>query len=500
MKTLLRRLLVCFFVLSIVTGFCFPVFAEGNIERARDISGSALVTDHTGFSSIKYLFNNKLWDNGKSKDSARLTLEYAEGIGSLYLQFVYAYGDYQIINNDTGDAYTAGQDRFIHEFVDLVECFGTAPASVTISFENGPAYLTELDVFTKGIVPDSVQKWEHPAEGEIDLILFSTHSDDDQLFFAGLLPYYAVERGYEVLVVYLTDHYNTAPHRVHEVLAGLWAVGVKNYPVIGHHPDFGDTKTVGEAFGKYDRLGHSREKLTGFVVEQLRRFKPMVIVGHDRKGEYGHIQHQVYYQLVVDAAQVAMDPAAYPETAEQYGIWDVPKTYIHLYPENRIVMDWDQPMKNFDGMTPFEVSKNLGFDAHVSQHKGWSWYFEGQKKASQISKYSPCEYGLYRSTVGADSQKNDMFENLTCYSDQKHLAEAEAARLEEERKKQEEAAQTMPAATEPEGDVPAAPDSTQQTVTVPDDRNMMAWFAVEAALLVLLLVIVLTRRRYNRRR
>jgi LmbE family N-acetylglucosaminyl deacetylase len=45
-------------------------------------------------------------------------------------------------------------------------------------------------------------------EGGADLVLFSAHGDDEHLFFAGLLPTYAEERGYRVQVVYLTDHRN----------------------------------------------------------------------------------------------------------------------------------------------------------------------------------------------------------------------------------------------------------------------------------------------------
>ena len=33
-------------------------------------------------------------------------------------------------------------------------------------------------------------------------------------------------------------------------------------------------------------------------------------------------------------------------------------------------------------------------------------------------KYSPCEFGLYRSLVGEDVNKNDMFENLTLRKDE----------------------------------------------------------------------------------
>ena len=102
-------------------------------------------------------------------------------------------------------------------------------------------------------------------------------------------------------------------------------------------------------------------------------------------------------------------------------------------------MDWDQPLESFDGMTAFLVSKDLGFAAHVSQQENFGWFIKGKETAAEINYCSPCRYGLYRSTVGLDVEKTDLFENLTTYAQKK--AEEEAARLaaEEEARRLEEA-------------------------------------------------------------
>jgi hypothetical protein len=157
--------------------------------------------------------------------------------------------------------------------------------------------------------------------------------------------------------------------------------------------------------------------MVGFVVEQLRRFKPLVTVGHDFAGEYGHGQHMVYADLVAEAVSVSNNPEYYPESAEKYGLWDVPKSYFHLYEENPIVMDWDTPMEELNGYTPFQMTQLFGYPQHVSQRESWvSNWINGDRfsveKASQITEYSPCEYGLYRTTVGEDVAKNDFFENV----------------------------------------------------------------------------------------
>lgn len=415
--------------------------AAAEENSAQEISGQNLVVASSGFPSLGSLFDDKRYDGWNTEDGAVLTLAHEGGIGSLYLTFGKSYGTYTVTNNDSEETITAGGHGYAHDFLDLAELFGSVPQSVTLTFSSGPAALHELQAFGPGQVPDSIQKWQEPVEGETDLVLFATHSDDDQLFFAGLLPYYAVERGYQVQVVYLTNHYNTAPFRIHEVLDGLWAVGIRSYPVFGPFPDFGDTYTVESAFWKFERFGYTKDEMVGFVVEQLRRFKPLVAVAHDFNGEYGHTQHKVYAQLVSEAVAVSYDPESYPESAETYGVWDVPKTYVHLYEENPIVMDWDTPMENFNGMTPYEVTKELGFPAHSSQQKNWGYFFRGHDTCASIPNYNPSYYGLYRTTVGLDVEKNDMFENVLSHGEQARLEEEARLKAEEEaRQKAEEEA------------------------------------------------------------
>lgn len=412
--------------------FCFilPINVVGSEQEAVNISDKSIVTEAVGIRSVGSLFDGNKTKGWNSDKYCKLTLEHAEGFGSLYLIFGKSYGQYTITDNATGKVVTAGNKGYVHEYLDMVALFGKAPTSVTLEFDNGVLTLIEVEAYTVGKVPESVQIWKDAPEGKTDLILFATHSDDDQLFFAGLLPYYGVERGCEVLVVYLTNHWNTGDFRIHEALNGLWAVGVRNYPIFGPYADFADAKNLNEAFGKFNFLGHSHNDMIGFLVEQMRKYKPQVVVGHDVNGEYGHIQHRVYSLLTREAVDVSGDASFAPETAEKYGAWDVPKTYIHLYAENPIVMDWDQPMENFDGMTPYQVSKELGFPLHVSQQRNWKKTFDGYSTAASIRFYNPCYYGLYRSTVGADVSKNDMFENLVTY--------AEQARIEEEKARQEE--------------------------------------------------------------
>lgn len=396
--------------------------AEGNaqVKAAKDISAYNLVTESDGIIDVWSLFDGSALWGYTNRAGAQFTLTQEEGIGSLYFIFGAVVSPYTLTNNDTGAVHHCGEKGYLHDFLDLVEIFGSAPSSVTLKFPQ-VTIINELSVYSPGQVPDTVQKWEDAPEGGVDLILFSTHGDDEQLFFAGLLPYYAGERGYQVLVVYLTDHQNYSGYeRMHEMLDGLWAVGVTNYPVFGRFVDFRSEykDTVYMTFAQH---GYGQEDVLEYVAQQIRRYRPQVVVGHDFAGEYGHAQHMIYADAVAEAVEKCADPDFFPEMAEQYGLWDVPKAYFHLYEENQIVMDWDQPLESFGGMTAFQVSQQLGYPCHRSQQStwftGWLTGYGNITQAKQIETYNPCFYGLYRSTVGADTEKNDLFENLNFQGD-----------------------------------------------------------------------------------
>ena len=97
MNSLMRKLILGLLTVSILLSLHIPAFAE-NASQATEISSTSLIVDRSGFPSPKYLFNNKFWETQVTEDRAHLTLEYKDGIGSLYLSFMNAYGEYTVIN------------------------------------------------------------------------------------------------------------------------------------------------------------------------------------------------------------------------------------------------------------------------------------------------------------------------------------------------------------------------------------------------------------------
>ena len=399
----MQKLLSVFsaFVLSVL--FLIPAGAE-------DLTHPESITYSSGISDSTMLCDGDQETAQTFRENAFLTLEEPQGIAGLYLIFDKPYGTITL-SAPEGEECLLDTGGILHYFVDVQACFGRTPERLTLCFSDGEASVNELRLFGSGAVPDWVQRWEKIPDGQTDLMLFSAHGDDEQLFFTGLLPWYGAELGYRVQVVYFTDHRNLTSARVHEMLNGLWAVGIRDYPVFGAFADY-YTFDLQDAYGFYAAQGQPEETLLSFFVENLRRGCPKVAVTHDPNGEYGHGMHQLCADLLKKAVAVSANPEQFPELAAQYGTWDVPKTYLHLYPENTVTMDWDIPLESFDGKTAFQVTRDLGFAAHISQQKDFAWYFRGVERAADIPKYSPCFYGLYRSTVGEDREKNDLFENI----------------------------------------------------------------------------------------
>lgn len=384
-----------------------PVSAKAEQEPAQRLYRSALISSNL-ITINEALYDDNLRFGQWYGDNATFTVESQEGIGSLYLCFTTPPGQIQVTNNDTGET-TVVDRNYLREFMDMEALFQAFPESVTVTLGKS-GQLSELGIYTPGEVPDTVQKWQPAKKENVDMMLLSTHSDDDMLFLLGILPYYAGELGYEVQVVYFTDHHNWGDPRCIEALDGLWTVGVHTYPVFGPFPDYYSTSRDA-AVMQYHAYGTEIEDIQEFVVAQLRRFKPMVAIGHDLKGEYGHGSHCVYAECLAQASELANDPERFPDSAASYGLWDTPKTYLHLYPENEIVLDWDQPLAHFGGRTAFQMSQE-GFRCHKSQFSDFYSYSMNKVRAADITIHSPCYYGLYRSTVGPDVNKNDFMENI----------------------------------------------------------------------------------------
>ncbi len=335
-----------------------------------------------------------------------LTLTSQSQIGYVYVKWDKPPGSWTLKAGDTD--ISCGQKGFIQEVVALDK----PAAAVSIVIPAGGAKIVDIYAYAPGELPAYVHVWKEPWE-KADILLLSTHSDDDTLFFGGLIPNYTNCDDVAVQLVYCTEHWSTGEDlRMQELLDGLWTMGVDHYPQMGEFVDNPDSIENAEAVFDY-------EEAKEYCVAALRKFKPQVVIGQDIvNGEYGHGAHIFFAKALADAAlHAANDSTQYPDSASKYGTWEVKKLYFHVYPEKQVELDARKPLSKFGGKTALEVAKEA-YLCHDSQQ--WTWFYvdDGYDEAGNPNgcEFACTVFGLYYSKVGDDAQMNDVLENITPYS------------------------------------------------------------------------------------
>ena len=146
----------------------------------------------------------------------------------------------------------------------------------------------------------------------------------------------------------------------------------------------------------------------GVCTEQWILEKPDVVIGHDLNGEFGHFNHILTADSTLHGVLYAGDASMYPESAKKYGVWDVPKYYIHLYePEHRINVDFNTPAERLMNLSPLQTAY-VAFEKHTTEAHHSSVY----SLDSFGKDYDNTCFGLYRTLVGPDIENNDFFEHI----------------------------------------------------------------------------------------
>lgn len=336
-----------------------------------------------------------------------ITIENTEMFNYVYIIYYVESMTGTINYNNT--SIRVGENQFLHECIKLDE----ETNKITINYDD-TVRIKEIFLFNETL-PNWVQTWNKPLDNA-DILLFSTHSDDEHLFFAGLIPS-MIASGKNIQVVYLT-HHNDNPKRLDEQLNGLWAVGLRNYPVLGAFPD-AYSESLNGATTNLSYAGFSLDDVINFQIDIIKRFKPLVVVNHDEAGEYSHGQHILNTHALKEALNLLEDE------------YKPQKVYLHLYEENSITMNYDIPLEYYNGMTAFEVSK-LGYAEHDSQQYTWfTDWLKGKNneytKATDIKTYSPTKFGLYYSKNGNyETLDNDLFYDVEIISNEETIEDNQA--------------------------------------------------------------------------
>ncbi|MBQ9264572.1 MAG: PIG-L family deacetylase, partial [Clostridia bacterium] len=225
-----------------------------------------------------------------------------------------------------------------------------AVRKVKLYAQGKDAELITLRVYPARYAEHAVQQWQ-PVPDKIDLMAVSAHQDDELLFLGGTVPYYCAA-GKKVAMVYMT---NGGRERYREALDGMWTCGLHYHPIfVNWHDAKVSSLSATENIWK-NNYGGKDPRIK--IVRLIRQYKPEVIVTQDFDGEYGHNQHRLTALLWSEAVTLSQDASYDTKSAQEYGVWEVKKLYIHLYKKNQITMDWEQPMDDGTGFTALTLAK-----------------------------------------------------------------------------------------------------------------------------------------------
>lgn len=381
---------------AVASMLLFSLFPFQVASASADPSAAIDITNKCVFkpSSAKGTFRKALDKNLRSywTSSAKgepyidITIPDAYSAGALYFHWGMdmppQWKLYAIQGGVSTQVLEGGSDGYLTDYEAIPPVYASCKTfRLQAAVDNINLCISKIAVYTPGDPPYYAPHWQ-PFSGRADLLVVATHPDDEQLYLGPVAPTY-IDQGKKVITMF-TDF--AARRRRLEAEEAVWSSGVRTYPVVDNDKQF------------------SLDYLVQYIVEEIRKYKPAVVVTQDIKGEYGHAKHKRTCHAAQIAFREAGDPSYFPESAAKYGVWNPAKLYIHLYQTQQLVLDITKPLEAYGGETALQVVQNA-YLRHVSQHNS--------RKLPVKGKYDFRKYGLFDTRVGPDMLHDSMFENIT---------------------------------------------------------------------------------------
>lgn len=404
MKRALRSVLVLVVILSVLF-LAIPAYAT----TAVDITKNCTITVNSNAGKAKLIYDGSpstIWTGTKSRNQKiDISVNIKTGMGGFYFKWNTVppkYDLYGIDGRGKKKLAASGQSKgYLTEFVAVPRDMAAYRHFLFVSTDSSSVFsISELYVYSSGALPYYVPQWQ-PYPARADILLFAAHPDDEQLYLGPVMPTY-YQQGYSTETVFMTYGNRPTSQRRYEAMESVWSTGERSYPIVRNAPD---VKTVTkEQAMRYWPL----KQTEAFMVEQIRRFKPSIIVTHDIMGEYWHGAHRETSYVAQLAFAAAADPKQFPDSARKYGAWKAGKLYLHLYGKNMITLNDKIGLPAFGNRTVYEVEMS-GYVRHISQDGGQPC----GRALRDDGPYSNIQFGLFASNVGMDRYHETMFENIS---------------------------------------------------------------------------------------
>lgn len=383
-------------ILSLILGIlllCAPFCAFAEQKKATDLSKQCTAETSDGSKALAASLKGRSSANLKFAQGASFSLRWGDDVPAARLCLEWK----TLPENVVVSQYDANDVLLCTETVSGVPSSVTAllpeTRKVTVGSEDATMELSLCRVYGEGTLPEPFHEWIDTPD-HLDYLLISTHPDDDVLYLGSVVPVYGAEQGYVGSIAYVTC---SSRKRMTEAENGAWTMGLRYRPLFLGFADVPSTYSQKEK----DKRFPYEELLLG-MVRTYRAYRPVVVFAQDQNGEYGHWQHIMTSKAAVEALPLAADSAYDPESVAQYGVWQVQKVFLHLYPENRIAIDATSPLSAFGGKDAVAVAKEA-FQKHASQHGG---------SYTISANTGPLPLNLFGMAAGVVPVGDDVFDNI----------------------------------------------------------------------------------------
>jgi len=369
--TLLLALLLCL-------GVCPVAMAQGEEKVAADLPADCSIALPEKLQEKLYRMTDNVVESYQMfepDDSVTITPPAGKQAQGLYLEWYKVSKNYTVETYDTAGTLLSSYEAqpFLNSYFPL----DADAAQVKLVF-GSDAELSGLRLYGEGTLPADLQLWQ-PTLESADLLYIAATPQSAVKDFFGVLAAYTVEHEIPSALVVLSKDTRTMQEGL---LAGLWEMGVANYP------QFGSLESSNNEVYKRVRGNWSTKLTTKLVQSVLSKYGARVVITNTPN-------EQAYDGAAQYCAEVVQDELKQRGTDEYT---TVQKLYC-ADPSGTTALDWGAALIHFDGLSVTEAA-----NAAYAKNPGMRVFHKTLEPAAAFT--------LGYTTVGEDTGTSDLLENI----------------------------------------------------------------------------------------